>query len=117
MQQILANSELRGETTEGHPIRQVISYNVEEDDMTNLEDQFMTLEIGTPEVWPQDPYQAYQPQEAMHIYCHGYEHYGDEHYNSIGDSIHLHDTPMTLADYTNASTSTSTGPKLGAIIS
>ncbi|KAK5801592.1 hypothetical protein F5H01DRAFT_326201 [Linnemannia elongata] len=44
----------------------VISYNnEEEDDMTNLDDQFMTLEIGTPEVWPQDPYQAYQPDEVM----------------------------------------------------
>ncbi|KAG0073355.1 hypothetical protein BGZ90_011599 [Linnemannia elongata] len=126
----------------------VISYNnEEEDELLNLDGQFMALEIGAPQDWPQDPYQAYQPEEAMvvaeptsffvdtsgsssffadhagspygyqylcsqHLYCHGYEHYGDEHYDSIGDSIHLHDTPMTLADYTNASTSTSTGPKL-----
>ncbi|KAG0067436.1 hypothetical protein BGZ89_006087 [Linnemannia elongata] len=96
----------------------VISYNnEEEDDLLNLDGQFMALEIGAPQDWPQDPHQAYQPEEAMypcsqHLYCHGYEHYGDEHYDSIGDSIHLQDTPMTLADYTNASTSTSTGPKL-----
>ncbi|KAF9280867.1 hypothetical protein BGZ88_011948 [Linnemannia elongata] len=126
----------------------VISYNnEEEDDLLYLDGQFMALEIGAPQDWPQDPHQAYQPEEAMvvteptsffadtsgsssffadpagnlygyqyacsqHLYCHGYEHYGDEHYDSIGDSIHLHDTSMTLADYTNASTSTSTGPKL-----
>ncbi|KAH7049560.1 hypothetical protein BKA57DRAFT_437331 [Linnemannia elongata] len=44
----------------------VISYNnEEEDDLSNLDDQFMTLEIGAPQDWPQDPHQAYQPEEAM----------------------------------------------------
>ncbi|OAQ27473.1 hypothetical protein K457DRAFT_21353 [Linnemannia elongata AG-77] len=77
----------------------VISYNnEEEDELLNLDGQFMALEIGAPQDWPQEPYQAYQPDEVMypcsqHLYCHGYEHYGDEHYDSIGDPIHLHDTP------------------------
>ncbi|KAK5801596.1 hypothetical protein F5H01DRAFT_326205 [Linnemannia elongata] len=38
------------------------------------------------------PY-GYQYPCIQHFYCHSYEHYGDEHYDSIGDSIHLHDTP------------------------
>ena len=115
------------------------------DNLSSLNDQLMTLEIGTPQGWTQDPYQAYQPEGAMvvveaisffadtsgsssffadpaaspygyycsfsqHLYCDGYECYDNEHYDSIGGSIRLDDTPMTPADYTNASTSTS--PKL-----
>ncbi|KAF9142315.1 hypothetical protein BGX30_002897 [Mortierella sp. GBA39] len=120
------------------------SDNVEEDndDLSNLDDQFMALEIDTPQDLSQDPSQDYQPEEAMtvagttsffadtsgssgffadpaaspygynsqHLYCDGFGYYDDEHYYSIGGSIHLYDTPMTPADYTH--TSTSTSPKL-----
>lgn len=129
----------------------VTSFNNEEesyDDLSNIDDQFMTLEIGVPQDWSQDPYQDHQPEEAMvvvetasffadtsgssslfadpatnpygyyspcsqHLYCGGCEYYDDEHYDSIGGSIHLYDIPMSPADYTDASTSTS--PKLWAL--
>ncbi|KAG0074135.1 hypothetical protein BGZ90_010997 [Linnemannia elongata] len=118
----------------------VISYNnEEEDDMSNLDDQFMTLEIGTPEVWPQDPYQAYQPEESMRtpLTAAAASLLIPLEANtatitvaaSISTAMVTSTTvmntttrsvirstsmipQMTLADYTNASTSTSTGPKL-----
>ncbi|KAG9064448.1 hypothetical protein KI688_003638 [Linnemannia hyalina] len=122
------------------------SDNVEEhnNDLSNLDDQFMALEIDTPQDLPQDPSQDYQPEEAMvvagatsffadtsgssgffadpaaspngynsqHLHCDVFEYYDDDHYYSVGGSIHLYDTPMTSADYTHTSTSTSTSSKL-----
>ncbi|KAG0067433.1 hypothetical protein BGZ89_006084 [Linnemannia elongata] len=86
----------------------VISYNnEEEDDMTNLDDHSSSVFVD-PAASPYDHYSHF----SQHLYYDGYEYYEDEHYDSIGGLIHLHNTPMTLADYTNASTSNSTGLKL-----
>ncbi|KAF8948454.1 hypothetical protein BGZ47_004843 [Haplosporangium gracile] len=45
----------------------LVSYDNNEedyDDLSNLDDQFMTMEI-TPYDWPQDLYQTHQPDEAL----------------------------------------------------
>jgi hypothetical protein len=112
------------------------SHSEEEyDDISNLDDQFMAMDINTPQDdWPQDHYQAIQPYEAMattsfsvdssgttvayadpaaspnsdYSCFNGYDYYNDyDYYNENFDSIHILDTPMTPANYSNTASSNS----------